>query len=152
MSKGFFANWRNFVIKSHFIIQHIETIFTLRDCLMRIKVNIAIYQSKAIFNGYCCPSWNFNFIKGTLHNLKNKIQRMNGPTILDCLNNSRCGSFHCVCMMSPKSAWINTQGFRHFPHLICILELCYPPYRTSRSSVSSNSLICEYDFRNLRKT
>ena len=35
---------------------------------------------------------NFNFVKGTLHNQQKKIQRMNGPTILDRLHNSRCGN------------------------------------------------------------
>ena len=33
-------------------------------------VGIAIHQSKALFKGYCRPSENFNFIKGTLYNIK----------------------------------------------------------------------------------
>ena len=44
---------------------------------MRIKVGIAIYQLKAFFEGFCRPTHNFNFIKGTLHNQQKKIQRMN---------------------------------------------------------------------------
>ena len=61
----------------------------LRDCLTGIKVGIAIYQSKALFKGYCWPSFNFNFIKGILHNQQKKIQHMNDPTILVGLHNSR---------------------------------------------------------------
>ena len=60
-----------------------------------IKVSIAIYKSKALFKGYCHPSWNYNFMKGTLHNQQKKIQHMNGFTILDGLYNSRCDSFCC---------------------------------------------------------
>ena len=62
---------------------------------MRIKVGSAIYQSKALFKGYCRPSYNFNFIKGTLHNQQKKIQLMYGPTILDGLHNSRCSNHDC---------------------------------------------------------
>ena len=40
-------------------------------------MGIAIYQSKALFKGYCHPSYNFNFIKGILHNFLKKVQRMN---------------------------------------------------------------------------
>ena len=63
---------------------------------MRIKVGIAIYKSKARIKDYCRLSYNFNFIKGSLHNQQEKIQCMNGPTIPDGLLNSRCGSFRCV--------------------------------------------------------
>ena len=58
---------------------------------------------------------NFYFIKGTLLNQEKRNQCMNGPTILDGLHNSRCGSFCCVCVMQrlQKSAWINIQGFHH---------------------------------------
>ena len=49
---------------------------------MRIKVGIALYQLKALFKGYCPPSYNLNFIKETLHNQLKKFQRMNSPTIL----------------------------------------------------------------------
>ena len=86
---------------------------------MRIKVCIAIYQSKALFKGYCRPSSNFNFIKGTLHNQIKKIQRMNGPTILDCLHNSRCGNFSYVRVI-PDAAKIcmdkhtRISSFLHF--------------------------------------
>ena len=66
---------------------------------MRIQVVIAIYQSNAIFKAYCPPSIKFNFIKGTLHNQQKKIQHMNGSTILDVLNISRCGSFRYVCVI-----------------------------------------------------
>jgi len=61
-------------------------------------VAIAIHQSKAHFKGYCCPSENFNFIKGTVYNLQKKIQRQNGTSILDGLHNSRCDSLCCVCI------------------------------------------------------
>ena len=63
---------------------------------MRNKAGIAIYQSNALFKGYCRPSYNFNFIKGTLHSQQKKIQRMNDHIILDGLHNFRCGSFCCV--------------------------------------------------------
>ena len=62
---------------------------------MRIKVGIAMYQSKALFKGFCHPSSNLNFIKGKLHNQKKKIQRMNSPAISNCLGDSRCDSFLC---------------------------------------------------------
>ena len=41
------------------------------------------------------PIIKFYFIKGVLHNLQKKNQRMNGPTILDSLHNSRCGKHVC---------------------------------------------------------
>ena len=47
------------------------------------------YQLKALFKCYWRPSQNLNFIKGTIHSQHKKIQRMNGPTILDGLTNSR---------------------------------------------------------------
>ena len=77
----------------------------LRDCLMRIKVGIAIYKSKALFKGYCHPSYNFNFIEGTLHSEQKRIQHMNGPTILDGLHNSRCDSFCCVRVILDVAAF-----------------------------------------------
>jgi len=60
---------------------------------MKIRVGIAIYQSKALFKGFCHPSYNFNFIKGILRNLKKKIHQIKGSTIPDHLDNSRCSSF-----------------------------------------------------------
>ena len=86
--------------------QHICTVFISNQITKfkmgiatRFKVGIAIHQSKALFKGYCRPSSNFNFTKGTFYNLKKKIQRQNGSAILDGLHNSRCGSFHCVCII-----------------------------------------------------
>ena len=38
----------------------------------------------------------FLFIKGTFKNQQKKIYQMNGSTIPDCLDDSRCGSFFCV--------------------------------------------------------
>jgi len=58
----------------------------LRDCINQKLFSRAIVAYHKILI----------FIKGTLHNQQKKIQRMNGPTILDGLHNSRCGSFCCV--------------------------------------------------------
>ena len=78
-------------------------------------MGIAIYQSKALFKGFCRLSLNFNFIKRTLHNQQQKFQRMNSPIVLDGLHNSRCDSFCCVHVIL-DGAKICTQGFHHFLH------------------------------------
>jgi len=39
-------------------------------------VGIAIYQLKALFKGWGNPSYKFNLIKGTLHNLRKKCSRI----------------------------------------------------------------------------
>ena len=65
---------------------------------MKTEVGIALYQLNALFKGFYRPFQNFNFIKGTLHNKQKKVQHMNRPTVPDCLDNSRCGSFFwCLC-------------------------------------------------------
>ena len=40
---------------------------------MRIEVGVAVYQLKAHFKGWGRPSYNFNFIKGTLCNLQETV-------------------------------------------------------------------------------
>ena len=63
---------------------------------LRGYLPITIYQLKALFNDYCRPSQNWYFIKGTLHNQQKNIQFTYSPKIPDCLDGSRCSSFHCV--------------------------------------------------------
>jgi len=80
------------------IMRQGKRIFLWGDCLMRIKVGIAICQSKALFKSYCHPPYNFNFIlRDTLKFTLKKFQLINGSTIQDRLDDSRCGSFLCLC-------------------------------------------------------
>jgi len=55
---------------------------------MRIKLSIAVYQSKALFTGFYCPLSNCNFIKGSQF-----IKEDLAAAIPDSLDDSRCGSF-----------------------------------------------------------
>ena len=100
-------------------------------------MGIAIYQLKALFNGYCRPSQNFNFIKGILHNLQKKI-RMNGSAILDGLDDYRCGNHVRSAYFLPRDILIKHYGivgtaesritllrFPNFLRQTHIHELCY---------------------------
>jgi len=67
---------------------------------MRIKVDIAVYQSKALFKGFYRPFSNFIFIKGTLHSLHKMILHMYGSAIPDCLDDSTVDvEVLCVCVL-----------------------------------------------------
>ena len=80
---------------------------------MRIKVGISIYQLKALIKGFYPPLYNFYFI----HNQQKKIQCINGPTIQDCLDYSRCRQNMHVKRHK------ESHHFQNFGRVICILEL-----------------------------
>ena len=82
-----------------------------------------LYHLIHLFKSLDMRPWIFLFLKGTLHNLQNKIQRINPSTISDCLENSRCCSFFCVCVIPDyvKICMVKTPGissFWNFGHAI----------------------------------
>ena len=69
---------------------------------MRIKVGIAVYQSKALFQ-YCgCPSQKFNFMKGVLCNLQKTVQHIYSRAMADCLDDIDAGYF--IHQSNPSSS------------------------------------------------
>ena len=80
-----------------------------------------------------------------------KFRRMNGPTILDGLHNSRCGSFCCVRvnLIAAKICMVKHKDFIMFYILARIkhnLELQYHFYRNSRSRGNPYSVIVNMSF------
>ena len=79
----------------------------LKGTVSRYLRWVLLYINRKLFSrAIVAHHFNFNIIKGTLYNLKKKIQRQNGSANLDGLHNSRCGSFRCV----RRSRW------RHYLH------------------------------------
>jgi len=62
---------------------------------MKTKVGFATYQSIAIFKGWRCPSYNVNFIKGTLHNFATKFQHIKSWAMEYCQDSSRYHPVSC---------------------------------------------------------